>query len=97
IKRGLATGANSFFILTGAEADNWEIPRIFLKPSLPSPRYLETDIVETISGGAPEVSPRLYLLDCAEPESTIRAKWPRFYDYLQKGRQEKVHASYLTS
>jgi len=59
IKRGLATGANSFFILTEAEASNWEIPREFLKPILPGPRHLEADIIDSASGGAPEVSPRL--------------------------------------
>lgn len=97
IKRGLATGANGFFILSEEEAARWEIPRKFLKPILPSPRYLESDIVNAAIGGVPEVSPHLYLLDCAESESDIQAQWPRFYEYLQKGRVENVHASYLTS
>jgi len=35
IKRGLATGANNFFILTDAEAEHWEIPRKFLRQSFP--------------------------------------------------------------
>lgn len=97
IKRGLATGANSFFILSDADADHWEIPREFLKPILPSPRHLDEDIVPTAPNGAPAVSPQLYLLDCPEPESVVKARWPRFYEYLEKGRAENVHASYLTS
>lgn len=97
IKRGLATGANSFFILTEAEAQHWEIPREFLKPILPGPRYLDVDIVSAAPSGMPEVSPRRYLLDCPEPESEIKTRWPHFYEYLQKGRAENIHATYLTS
>jgi hypothetical protein len=97
IKRGLATGANSFFILTEAEVEHWDIPREFLKPILPGPRHLTADIIDGLPGGTPELSPQLYLLDCAEPEAKIKALWPRFYEYLQKGRKQNIHSSYLTS
>jgi adenine-specific DNA-methyltransferase len=97
IKRGLATGSNSFFILSDEETKTWHIPRRFLKPILPGPRYLTTDIIDQRADGAPVVSPQLYLLDCCEPEETIKASWPRFYAYLQKGREEDIHASYLAS
>lgn len=97
IKRGLATGANNFFILTETEADHWRIPRQFLKPILPSPRYLEEDIIGSTPGGTPEISPHLFLLDCDEPESEIEARWPRFFEYLQEGKAKNIHASYLTS
>ncbi|MGH9877629.1 MAG: Eco57I restriction-modification methylase domain-containing protein, partial [Nitrososphaerales archaeon] len=40
IKRGLATGANSFFILTEKDIRKHRIPRKFLKPILPNPRFL---------------------------------------------------------
>lgn len=36
IKRGLATGSNSFFIMTEADTKSWEIPHRFLKPILPA-------------------------------------------------------------
>jgi hypothetical protein len=53
---------------------------------------------EVVSGrgdrlDTPAVSPRLYLVDCSEPEEKIKANWPRFYEYLQKGREEGIHAS----
>jgi hypothetical protein len=35
IERGLATGANEFFILTEAEIETWQIPHAFAKPILP--------------------------------------------------------------
>ena len=97
IKRGLATGGNSFFILTEAEIENWQIPLSFVKPILPGPRYLTEDIIQALPDGSPIVSPRLYLLDCREPEEKIKATWPSFYAYLQQGREKKIHTSYLAS
>jgi adenine-specific DNA-methyltransferase len=97
IKRGLATGSNSFFLLTEAQIVNWEVPRSFLKPILPSPRHLKADIIEALPNGDPDISPRLYLLDCQESEERIRVKWPRFYEYLQQGRAQHIHRAYLAS
>lgn len=39
----------------------------------------------------------LYLLDCNEPEERIKIKWPRFYEYLQMGKAQKIHEAYLAS
>jgi hypothetical protein len=97
IKRGLATGNNSFFILTEEQVKEWKIPRAFVKPILPGPRHVTQDIVEALPNGAPNISPRLYLLDCSEPEARIKAQWPRFYEYLKQGKAQKMHASYLAS
>jgi len=97
IKRGLATGANSFFILTEAQVKDWKIPHAFVKPILPGPRHLTQDIIEALPSGAPDVSPRLYLLDCNEPEERIQAQWPRFYEYLEQGRAQAIDAAYLAS
>lgn len=97
IKRGLATGANEFFILTEADIKTWQIPRPFVKPILPGPRHLTEDIVAAMPGGLPRVSPQRFLLDCSEPEEKIQTTWPRFYEYLQRGREQNVHASYLAS
>ena len=97
IKRGLATGANKFFILTEARVLDWNIPQAFVKSILPGPRYLQQDVIETLKDGTPNVSPRLYLLDCAESEECIKVKWPRFYEYLEQGKAAKIHESYLAS
>lgn len=97
IKRGLATGSNGFFILDADQIDEWNIPRQFLKPILPGPRYVTADIIDAHPNGDPAVSPRIYLLDCSVPEARIEKRWPRFYAYLQKGREEKIAASYLAS
>ncbi|HXJ92126.1 MAG TPA: N-6 DNA methylase [Terriglobia bacterium] len=97
IKRGLATGSNSFFILNDQQIGEWKIPRQFLKPILPGPRYVTGNVIDAHPNGDPSVSPRLYLLDCSEPEERIKDRWPRFYEYLQKGRDWEVAASYLAS
>lgn len=97
IKRGLATGANSFFILTEAQVKEWEIPQAFVKPILPGPRHLTQDIIEGLASGAPDVSPRLYLLDCSDPEERVQTEWPRFYEYLEQGKARAIDAAYLAS
>lgn len=97
IKRGLATGSNSFFILDAEQIRDWHIPRQFLKPILPGPRYVAADIIDAHSNGDPAVSPRVYLLDCNEPEEEIKSRWPRFHEYLQKGHHENIATSYLAS
>jgi hypothetical protein len=97
IKRGLATGSNGFFILTEAEAENWQIPRKFIKPILPGPRKLTNDIVESQPNGLPTLSPLLFLLDCDAPEEEIRQNWPRFYEYIQQGRAQEIDMAYIAS
>jgi adenine-specific DNA-methyltransferase len=97
IKRGLATGDNGFFILTEDRANEFEIPQAFLRPILPGPRHLTGDVVEVLPSGGPDVSPRLFLLDCNESEEDIKTKWPRLYEYLQRGKAEKVDAAYLAA
>jgi len=95
IKRGLATGNNKFFLLTETCIDEWQIPRHFVKPILPGPRYLSSDVIEALPSGAPLVSPSLFLLDCNEPEERIEANWPRFFAYLQTGKEQKIDQAYL--
>jgi len=97
IKRGLATGSNSFFILTEADLREHHIPRAFTKPILPGPRHLLEDVIEALPDGTPDVSPRLYLIDCKEPEERIRTTWPRFAAYLDTGKKLQIDASYLAS
>lgn len=97
IKRGLATGSNGFFILSPEQIKNWEIPQQFMKPILPGPRYVATDVIDAHPDGDPAIKPRVYLLDCGESEETIKIRWPRFYEYLSKGLREKIADSYLTS
>jgi adenine-specific DNA-methyltransferase len=97
IKRGLATGSNEFFILSQADTETWQIPLKFLKPILPGPRNLQSDTIESLPNGLPNVPSPLFLLDCNLPEAEIEQKWPRFFEYLKQGKAEKVHSAYLAS
>ena len=97
IKRGIATGSNSFFILPRDEAIGHEIPPEFLRPILPSSRHLRGTIIETNDDGWPKLDRPLALIDCDLPEDAIRATLPKFWSYLEAGQRQGVHAGYLAS
>ena len=97
IKRGVATGANAFFILERAEARRRGIPEMFLKPILPSSRHLKQDVIEADADGYPRLERSLVLIDCDLPEDVLRDRHPGFWSYLQEGRQQGIPAGYLAS
>ncbi len=82
IKRGIATGANSFFVLERHKAAMLQIPQVVLKPVLPKARYLTSQIVNAKSDGYPDVSPELVLIDTSLELNYIKTQYPSFYDYL---------------
>lgn len=94
IKRGLATGDNSFFILSKDKIDELGIDMSFFKPILPSPRYLKTDLVISDIDGKPQIEPQYFLLDCELPEQEVKENFPTTWDYLQTGI-EKTSKKYL--
>lgn len=95
IKRGLATGANQFFILTPQQVSRYQIPREFLKPILPSPRYLKVDEIEADSFGNPILDRQLFLLACDLPEDKVETAYPLLWQYLQMGVESGVSQRYL--
>lgn len=94
IKRGIATGANDFFILTQEQVTRYELPTKFLTPILPSPRYLNVDEIHVDSNGNPLISPRLFLLTCSMGEEEIKA-YPTLWKYLQMGIEIGLDKRYL--
>jgi hypothetical protein len=97
VKRGIATGSNGFFILDEEKIRQWQIPGEFLKPILPGPRHIKNDVIGSLADGTPDIAPRLFVLDCSEPEELIESRWPRFYEYLKIGHGPKASKSYLAS
>jgi len=85
IKRGIATGDNRFFILTPAEIRKHQLPTEYLRPILPSPRYILQDEIEADENGEPILDRRLFLLDCRVPEVVIKERYPTLWAYLQTG------------
>lgn len=97
IKRGIVTGANHFFILPRAKARLLGIPGQFQKPILPSPRHLPETVIASDQDGYPVIDCPLSLIDCSLPEEEIRQAFPRFWEYLETGKQQNVHELYLPS
>jgi adenine-specific DNA-methyltransferase len=95
VKRGLATGANKFFILSPEQAAEHEIPGEFLTPILPSSRHLPDDEIAADEKGEPILERKLYLVTCHIPENEVRAKHPTLWRYLRSGKEAGVHDGYL--
>lgn len=83
VNRGIATGANKFFIMERAKAVNNGFPECVLRPVLPKSRTLQTDVVERNKNGYPSLSPQLCLLDCRLQEEEIKSNYPQFWEYLE--------------
>lgn len=95
IKRGLATGNNSYFILSIEEIQRRELPIEAFKPILPSPRYLPDDEIKADSEGNPLVARRLFLLNPPWSEVEIRDRYPNLWAYLDEGKAEGIAEGYL--
>lgn len=85
IKRGLATGANDFFILNEEKARALKLPSQFLKPILPSTRYIKADEIDSDGAGVPLLDKRLFLIDCNLPEKEVERDYPALWAYLKTG------------
>jgi hypothetical protein len=85
IQRGLATGDNKFFIMTAEAAAARDLPKQFLRPILPSPRYMPDDEIAGEADGTPIIGRPLFLLDCRLPEDEVRTRYPSLWAYLQTG------------
>lgn len=94
IKRGVATGDNSFFILNEDLVRSLSIPPQFLRPILPSARYVKDDEIMSDAQGVPLLDKRLFLLDCDLPEEEVQRHYPALWVYLRTGL-EHVAPRYL--
>lgn len=97
VRRGIATGDNSFFILTRQEAEKQRIPGSVLRPILPSSRNLPDDEIAANDQGFPLVEKQLVLIDCALPEEVVRSNHSGLWEYLEEGRSRGVADTYLAS
>ena len=97
IKRGIATGANRFFIMDERRAETLSIPRRFLRPILPSPRYVKSDVVATDHDGVPKLERPLFVFDCDLSLEVLERTEPRTAEYLKRGESEGVNEGYLAS
>jgi adenine-specific DNA-methyltransferase len=81
VKRGIATGANAFFLVTRARARHLGLSPAVLRPVLPSPRDLDSPVIDDPGD--------LLLLDCKDvPDPALRK-------YLDTGEARGLHERYL--
>lgn len=97
IKRGIATGANDFFILSKAEAERHDLPPEYLRPILPSPRQLHQSIIEADGDGHPCVDRPLYLIDCDLEPLTLQKQYRTLWKYLESANESGIRDRYLVS
>jgi hypothetical protein len=99
VKRGIATGANDFFIVDGDQAEALRLPSAFLKPILPSPRMLLDTTIDADEEGCPLLADakRFFLLDCRLPYEVVADRHPELCAYLRQGEDKGISASYLCS
>ena len=95
VKRGIATGANDFFILDPDKIKESKVSKKFLRPILPSPRSLKNIVVGSDSKGHPNIANPLYLLNVDISMDEVREFCPNTYRYLQMGIQGGINDRYL--
>lgn len=95
VQRGIATGCNKFFVLDRTHAIRLGIPGKFLRPILPSPRYLKETIIEACVDGYPDIENPSCLLQCELPESVVESDYPALWSYLQTAESLGIKEGYL--
>jgi hypothetical protein len=96
VKRGIATGDNDFFILDKETIERYEIPQFFLRPILPSPRHIKGDRINN-DHGMPIVQHQQFLFSCNLPESILKEKYPKVWEYVCLGYEKGVQKGYICS
>lgn len=87
IRRGVATGDNKFFIVDSNTARDYNIPKQFLIPIAPSPRYLKSNIYSAEQ----HEKESQYLFSCDLPIEVVKDKYEDLYNYLNWGIDNHVN------
>lgn len=95
IRRGIATGANSFFILERGKANEMGIDHKNLKPILPSPRNIASLEVKAEPDGWPSIEPQPALIDCRLSEHVTEMEDPALAAYLTTAADHGIKDRYL--
>ena len=95
VRRGVATGANAFFILDRGDALRMGIRPQHLRPILPSPRKIKSLVVEAEGDGWPKFDPQLALIDSRIAEGLLASEDPALASYLEQAERSEVRKGYL--
>jgi hypothetical protein len=83
IKRGIATGANSLFVLSGLDVDRLQVDRAWLRPLFPRARDIERgELLADVDTNSRPSSDK-WLIDTALSIPDIQKRSPRFAEYLR--------------
>jgi len=82
IKRGIATGANSYFIMEESIAKERGIPPICLKHIIPKANSVDTNIIEASSDGTPLLNKTFVVFDSDIEEQELLSNYPDIKEYL---------------
>lgn len=97
VKRGIATGDNKFFIVDAETVKQYSMPQMFLRPVLPSPRFVDGNIINEASDGLPLLPVRQYLFTCGMDEERLKSDYPMVWKYIQMGIDRGVDCGYICS
>lgn len=97
VSRGIATGANAFFILDESKISNLKLTYDFLTPVLPSSKYITDNVIRADQDGLPILEKRLFLLNCDIGEEELENKYSSLHKYLKRGEQLGLPNKYLCS
>lgn len=95
VQRGIATGNNKFFVFDRHDAEERHFPKCYLRPILPSPRFLKTTVIDADEDGYPLIERQLCIIDCDLPESILKDQHPVLWEYLQTAEALGVRDGYL--
>lgn len=94
VRRGIATGANKFFIRPRSEIRQLGIPEAFVQPILPSSRYISSAVIESDDDGWPANVNQLGLLGSSLQLDELQAQAPSLSEYFQSA-PPAVREAYL--
>lgn len=97
VRRGIATGANSFFVLKREQAMELGLPDSELTPLLPKAMNLPSEIIERKSDGYPDLVQQFCVLNSSLTEAEIEKKYPKLMQYLLVGKANGVLERHLVS
>ena len=95
VKRGIATGANDFFIVPRRELARLEIDEQFVKPILPPARLLEEPVIASDASGFPLIDDQMAVIDTDMPLELIKKTCEGLWRYLKAGEKREIHQGYL--
>ena len=84
IRRGIATGANEYFVLREEEIEECGIERKELRHLLPRSRFMPTDnVIHARADGTPKVERQLFLVDADDELDVLAERAPNLVRYLR--------------